>query len=115
MTTTTLDTASNHPGPNCECTRCTNAAYRLYAAVLPATFEQAIERADNCARVAHAPFYVVRDQDGYHVGDGDDLRCYWPTLVAKYSTTTGALDTCLSCGDPVDGPGVCAACREVGE
>ena len=76
----------------------------------PHTFLEAVASADRAARVTHTPWYVVKDSGSYHIGDSDDLICYWPTCTPKYSTVTGALECCPDCGDPVDG--ACAACLE---
>ncbi len=74
------------------------------------TFLEAVASADRAATVTKTPWYVVKADGSYHIGDADDLICYWPTCTPKYSTVTGALECCPDCGDPVDG--ACAACLE---
>lgn len=85
---------------------------RLIGIVAPQTFTQAVHGAENCARATKRPFFVVIDADGPHFGDAEDLACYWPHLVVRYSTEHGALDSCPDCGDPVAEPGTCGACIE---
>jgi len=74
------------------------------------TFLEAVASADRAATVTKTPWYVVKADGSYHIGDADDLICYWPTCTPKYSTKTGALECCPDCGDPVDG--ACAACLD---